>query len=137
MYAVVSTGGKQVKVTKDETVAVEKLDAAVGETVTLPVMLVVDGDNVVSDAAALGSAQVTAEVVGHGKADKVIIFKFKKRKGYKRTRGHRQPLTLLRITDVALSAPAPKRTRKKAEKPAEETAPAAVATETPAEEAAE
>lgn len=124
MYAVVTTGGKQHKVAVNDTVAVEKLDAAVGESVDLSVLLVADGENVVSDASGLSGATVTAEVVGHGKADKVVVFKFKKRKGYKKTRGHRQPLTLLKITDVSLGGAAPKAKRAaKAEAPAAEAAP--------------
>ncbi len=102
MYAVVKTGGKQHTVKVGETVSVELLDAAAGSVVTLPVLLINDGEKVVTgtDAAA---ATVTAEVLGHGKADKVMVFKFKKRKGYKRTRGHRQNLTLLKVTDIALA----------------------------------
>jgi len=102
MYAVVKTGGKQHKVIVGETVSVELLDAEAGSVVTLPVLLVNDGEKLITgeDAAA---ATVTAEVLGHGKADKVIVFKFKKRKGYKRTRGHRQNLTLVKVTDIALA----------------------------------
>ena len=102
MYAVVKTGGKQHKVVVGETVSVELLDADAGSVITLPVLLINDGEKLVTgeDAAA---ATVTAEVLGHGKADKVIVFKFKKRKGYKRTRGHRQNLTLVKVTDIALA----------------------------------
>jgi len=102
MYAVVKTGGKQHKVIVGETVSVELLDAEAGSVVTLPVLLVNDGEKLITgeDAAA---ATVTVEVLGHGKADKVIVFKFKKRKGYKRTRGHRQNLTLVKVTDIALA----------------------------------
>jgi large subunit ribosomal protein L21 len=102
MYAVVKTGGKQLKVVVGETVSVELLDAQPGAVVTLPALLINDGENVlVGDDAA--NATVTAEVLGHGKADKVMIFKLKKRKGYKRTRGHRQDLTLIKVTDIALA----------------------------------
>jgi large subunit ribosomal protein L21 len=102
MYAVVKTGGKQHKVVVGETVSVELLDADAGSVVTLPVLLVNDGEKLLTgkDAAA---ATVTAEVLGHGKADKVVVFKFKKRKGYKRTRGHRQNLTLVKVTDIAIA----------------------------------
>ncbi|HEY5113444.1 MAG TPA: 50S ribosomal protein L21 [Coriobacteriia bacterium] len=102
MYAVVKTGGKQLKVAVGETVSVELLDASPGAVVTLPALAVNDGDKMFTgDEAA--KATVTAEVLGHGKADKVMIFKLKKRKGYKRTRGHRQNLTLLKVTDIALA----------------------------------
>jgi large subunit ribosomal protein L21 len=102
MYAVVKTGGKQHKVVVGETVSVELLDADAGSLITLPVLLINDGEKLLTgeDAAA---ATVTVEVLGHGKADKVIVFKFKKRKGYKRTRGHRQNLTLVKVTDIALA----------------------------------
>jgi large subunit ribosomal protein L21 len=102
MYAVVKTGGKQLKVVVGETVSVELLDASPGAVVNLPALAVNDGEKLVTgDEAA--KATVTAEVIGHGKADKVMIFKLKKRKGYKRTRGHRQNLTLLKVTDIALA----------------------------------
>jgi large subunit ribosomal protein L21 len=102
MYAVVKTGGKQLKVVVGETVSVELLDASPGAVVTLPALAVNDGEKLLTgDEAA--KVTVTAEVLGHGKADKVMIFKLKKRKGYKRTRGHRQNLTLLKVTDIALA----------------------------------
>ena len=119
MYAVVSTGGKQLKVEKGTEAVVEKLDAAVGDTVTFDVLFVADGDDVVVDAKALASANVTAEVVEHFKGDKQIVFKFKKRKGYKRLKGHRQEQTRVVITDVALSGGSkPAAKPKAAEKPA-------------------
>lgn len=112
MYAVVKTGGKQHKVVVGETLSVELLDSDAGAVVTLPALLVNDGENIITgeDAA---NATVTAEILGHGKADKVIVFKFKKRKGYKRTRGHRQNLTLVKVTDIALAG-APKAPKAKA-----------------------
>lgn len=118
MYAVVATGGKQLRVAKDDLVVVEKLDAAVGDAVTFDVLMVADGDAVTVDPAEVASAKVSAEVVEHFKGDKAIIFKFKKRKGYKRLRGHRQDLTRVRITDVSLAAPK-KTTRKAAAKAVE------------------
>jgi large subunit ribosomal protein L21 len=117
MYAVVKTGGKQLKVEVGETVSVELLAADAGAVVTLPALLINDGEGILTgdDAA---KATVTAEVLGHGKADKVVIFKFKKRKGYKRTRGHRQGLTLVKVTDIALPGAKPAKAVKAAEKPA-------------------
>ncbi|MDZ4180855.1 MAG: 50S ribosomal protein L21 [Coriobacteriia bacterium] len=103
MYAVVSTGGKQLKVEKGMEAVVEKLDAAVGETVSFTVLFVADDDSIVTAADALASASVTAEVVEHFKGDKAVVFKFKKRKGYKRLKGHRQLQTRVVITDVSLS----------------------------------
>ncbi|MDO8987841.1 MAG: 50S ribosomal protein L21 [Coriobacteriia bacterium] len=118
MYAVVSTGGKQLKVEKGTIAIVEKLDAAIGEAVTLDVLFVADGDDIVvgSDAAA---ATVTVEIVEHFKGEKQLIFKFKKRKGYKRTKGHRQNLTKVLVTDIATSGGAKKAMAKTPEPKAE------------------
>jgi large subunit ribosomal protein L21 len=101
MYAVVKSGGKQHKVETGSLLTVEKLDAAVGETVTFEVLFVSDGEKIAVTSDELASATVTAEVVEHFKGDKVIVFKFKKRKGYKRTRGHRQNLTTVKVTDIS------------------------------------
>ena len=130
MYAVVSTGGKQLKVEKGTEAVVERLDAEVGDTVTFDVLFVADGDQIVVDADALATATVTAEVVEHFRGDKVVVFKFKKRKGYKRLKGHRQGQTRVRVTDVALGSGKPA-----AKKAAPVEAPAPVAedvVETPA-----
>jgi large subunit ribosomal protein L21 len=99
MYAVVKSGGKQHRVAVGDTFSVEKLDEATGATVTLPALLVSDDEKLLvgKDASAVA---ITAEVLGHGKADKVLVFKFRKRKGSKTLRGHRQDLTLLRITGI-------------------------------------
>jgi len=110
MYAVVATGGKQMKVEVGSTAVVEKIDSAVGESVELPVVLYSDGETIVAGPAALASASVTATIVEHFKGDKQIVFKFKKRKGYSRTKGHRQAQTRLLIDGISLSgasAPAP------------------------------
>jgi large subunit ribosomal protein L21 len=101
MYAVVKTGGKQHTVAVGETISVEKLDAAPGATVTFPVLFVNDDDKVLVGAEA-ATAIVTGEVLGHGKADKALVFKFRKRKGSKTLRGHRQPLTLVKITEISV-----------------------------------
>ena len=100
MYAIIKTGGKQYKVTAGEYLNVEKLDAEVGETVALTAIAVVDGENVIADPAEAAKTKVEAKVVEQFKGDKVLIFKFKKRKNYKRTRGHRQNLTRVQITAV-------------------------------------
>jgi len=127
MYAIVATGGKQLKVVAGDVVAVEKIDAAVGETVKFDVIFLADGDTIVVDPAELASATVTGEVVEQFKGEKAIIFKFKKRKGYKRLKGHRQNLTRVLITDVSGKA-APKKkaaAKKKTEEPVEVAAEAA------------
>ncbi|MCL4553586.1 MAG: 50S ribosomal protein L21 [Actinobacteria bacterium] len=108
MYAVVSTGGKQVKVTEGAQVVVEKIDAPVGEAVDLEVLFAVDGESICTGAQALSSATVTAQVIEHFAGDKVVVFKFKKRKGYKRLKGHRQLQSRLLITDISIGAPASK-----------------------------
>ena len=86
MYAVVTTGGKQIKVENDTVAVVEKIDAPVGDTVTLPVLFIADGDAILfgDDAAAV---TVTATIIEHFKGEKQIVFKFKKRKGYKKHEG--------------------------------------------------
>ena len=115
MYAVVNTGGKQAKVEQGSLVTIEKLDAEVGATVVLPVLFVSDGDAVVTSPAALAGVQVTAEVVEHFKGDKQAVFKFKKRKGYKRTKGHRQNLTSVRIVEIVVGEPVAEKKAPKAE----------------------
>jgi large subunit ribosomal protein L21 len=119
MYAVVSTGGKQLKVEKGTEAVVERLAAEVGETVTFDVLFVADGDDIVVDSDALATATVTAEILEHFRGEKQVVFKFKKRKGYKRLKGHRQEQTRVRVTDVAVGSgkPAPKKAAK-AEAPA-------------------
>lgn len=100
MYAIVKTGGKQYKVAKGDVIDVEKLDAQPGEKVELPVLLLNDDTTTIVDAAALEGKTVTAEVVDQHKGDKVLIFKFHKRKRYHRTRGHRQQLTKIKVVEI-------------------------------------
>lgn len=100
MYAVVATGGKQVKVAEGDIITVEKLDAEVGTDVALDVLFLADGDEVIVDPSKLEKAKVVVEVVEQTKGDKVMVFKFKKRKGYKRTKGHRQQLTRARVKEI-------------------------------------
>ena len=100
MYAIVKTGGKQYKVAVGDTLEVEKLDGAAGSTVTLPALLVVDGDAVTSDAKALAGVTVSAEIVAATKGPKISIMKYKNKTGYKKRMGHRQQLTQVRVTDI-------------------------------------
>lgn len=100
MYAIVKTGGKQYKVSAGDFINIEKLDAEVGATVPLTAIAIVDGEKVVADPAQAAKTAVKAEVVEQFKGEKQIIFKFKKRKNYKRTRGHRQNLTRVKITAI-------------------------------------
>lgn len=140
MYAIVKTGGKQYTVKPGDVLDVEKIEGEAGDKVSLDVLFLNDGSNVITDAGALAKTKVTAEILDQHKGDKQIVFKFKKRKGYKRTRGHRQQLTRLCIVDVngtKASAPAkPKKAAAKTEKPAKvEKAAKPAAAEKPAKAA--
>jgi large subunit ribosomal protein L21 len=100
VYAIVKTGGKQYKVAVGDTVEIEKLDGAAGSTVTLPALLVVDGDTVTSDAKALAGVKVSAEIVAATKGPKISIMKYKNKTGYKKRLGHRQQLTQVKVTEI-------------------------------------
>lgn len=100
MYAVVESGGKQHRVREGDLIRVEKIDGEVGSGVTLDKVLMVGGDAPKIGKPLVEGAKVQTEVVGHGKAKKVIIFKFKRRKNYRRFRGHRQAYTDLRVTGI-------------------------------------
>jgi len=101
-YAIFQTGGKQYRVEQGDVLDVEKLEVEPGsETVFDQVLLVSDGSKVSIGAPMLDGAKVTAEVVDQVKDDKVVAFKFKRRKGYHRTVGHRQKHTRLKITSIA------------------------------------
>ncbi|SHG47408.1 LSU ribosomal protein L21P [Jatrophihabitans endophyticus] len=101
MYAIVKTGGKQYKVAEGDVIEVEKLDAENGAEVSLAAILLVDGETVTHEAAALSSAKITAEVLGLNLGPKIRIHKFKNKTGYHKRQGHRQKLTQLRITGVS------------------------------------
>ena len=136
MYAVVKTGGKQYRVTKDDTILVEKLDADEGQTVTLSdVMLLGDGDKVTVGTPVVADASVEAQVVSQTRGPKIIIFRRKRRKNHRRTQGHRQDLTLLKITDINTSGKKAATPAKKAAAKAE-AKPAAKKEAVPAKKAA-
>jgi large subunit ribosomal protein L21 len=100
MYAVIKTGGKQYRVTPGEKLKVEKLLGEVGSDVTMDkVLMMVDGDNVTIGAPLIAGASVPATVLSHGRGDKVMIFKFRRRKHYRKTQGHRQSYTEIQIGD--------------------------------------
>ena len=102
IYAVVETGGKQYKVSPGQTIEVEKLPAG-GETVELDrVYLIADGDKVTVGKPTIEGAKVIASVVGEGKKDKIIVYKFKAKVRYRRKRGHRQPYTKLAIKEIVV-----------------------------------
>ena len=101
MYAVVTTGGKQVKVAEGDRIRVEKLDAEVGDTVELDeVHFLAKDDGVVLDTKALSKAKVVCKVTGQGRAKKIRVFKYKRRKNYSRVYGHRQPYTELQVEKI-------------------------------------
>lgn len=116
MYAIVKTGGKQYTVKAGDVLDVEKLEGAEGDKLDLQVLLVRDGKKTISDPKELAGVKVVAQIVEQHKGDKVLVFKFKKRKGYKRTRGHRQQLT--RICIVELNGEKAEAPKKREERPA-------------------
>jgi large subunit ribosomal protein L21 len=101
MYAIVKTGGKQYKVAEGDVIEVEKLAGAAGDAITLPAVLLVDGDDLVTDATVLANVAVTGEVVAHTKGPKIRIHKFKNKTGYHKRQGHRQPLTQVKVTGIS------------------------------------
>ena len=101
MYAVIKTGGKQYRVSQGDKLRVEKLAGNVGDTVTLSeVLLVGQGDGVKIGAPVVAGAKVEAKIVAQDRSKKIIIFKFRRRKNYRRRTGHRQPFTALEITGI-------------------------------------
>ena len=120
MFAVIRTGGKQYKVAENDVIKVEKLVAEAGSTITLEdVLMVGDDAGTTSGTPELSGVSVTATVLEQMRDDKVIVFKKKRRHNYRRKNGHRQYLTVLRITDIV--------TAKAAKAPKAKAAPAAAA----------
>ena len=101
MYAVIETGGKQYKVSEGDVIFIEKLDVAEGEEVKFDKVLVVaDGENVTVGTPAVEGATVTAKVEKQGKSKKIYVFKMKRKKNYRRKKGHRQPFTKVEISKI-------------------------------------
>ena len=136
MFAVIKTGGKQYKVGKGDVLSIEKLDGDAGAEIRFDEVLLVGGDGKQTVGAPLiDGAAVTATVLEQAKADKILVFKKNRRKRYKRTQGHRQRLTVVRIEDIlpsgakkkaaAEKAEAPEKAEKKAAAPAKKKAAAA------------
>ena len=132
MYAIVKTGGKQYRVERGQRLLVERLAVAEGADVALEPILY-RSDDAVFDKAGLESVKVTAKVVAHVRGEKLRVFKFKPKRGYKRRTGHRQDLTQIEVTDITHG----KAKAKAAAKPAAEKAPGekAPAGKAPAEQA--
>ena len=101
MYAVIKSGGRQYRVEQGATIRVDKLPGEAGATVEIPdVLLVADGDNVKVGAPTVPGAKVTAEIVAQVLGPKLLVFKFRRRKAYRKKTGHRQPFTALKITGI-------------------------------------
>ena len=103
MYAIVRSGGTQQKVSVGDVIEIDRTTRGVGDSVSLPVLLLVDGETVTSDADKLAQASVTAEVLGATKGPKVTILKFKNKTGYRKRQGHRQKYTQVKVTDISTS----------------------------------
>jgi len=120
MYAVVKTGGKQYRVSKDDIMRVERLDGEAGDIVTLAdVLMIGDGGNVSLGEPTISGASVAAEILEQTRGRKIIVFKKRRRQNYRRKKGHRQHLTVLRVTDILTDGAKPKPAAKKAAKKAE------------------
>ena len=101
MYAVIKTGGQQFRVAKGDKLSIQKLDAEAGKSITLDeVMMINDGKTAKVGVPLVKGAKVTAKIVEQYRDEKVVIFKKKRRQNYRRTKGHRQHLTLIEITDI-------------------------------------
>ncbi len=100
MQAIIETGGKQYRVAPGDVVRVEKLEGEVGAEVALPLLAVFKGEGELVAGSDLGSATVKGTIVGNGRGKKVIVFKFKRKKQYKRTIGHRQDFTEVKVGDI-------------------------------------
>ena len=126
MFAVIRTGGKQYKVAKNDVISVEKLTVEAGQDIQLAeVLAVVDANSQTIGAPLVADAMVTATVLEQARADKIIVFKKKRRHNYRRRRGHRQHLTVLRITDILTGGKKP--STKAAAKPKDKAKPKAEA----------
>ena len=137
MYAVVKTGGKQYRVAKDDKIIVDRLESEAGENIVLDqVLMMADGEKVMVGAPTVSGAAVGATVLRHTRGPKIMVFRRKRRKNFRRVQGHRQDLTMIQITDIAadgkIKAPAKKAAPKAEAKPAEEKAPAKKAAATKA-----
>ncbi|MGX1263564.1 large subunit ribosomal protein L21 [Rossellomorea marisflavi] len=100
MYAIIETGGKQIRVTEGQEIFIEKLSADQGDTVTFDKVLFVGGDDVKVGSPLVAGATVTAKVEKQGRAKKLVVFKYKAKKNYRRKQGHRQPYTKVVIDTI-------------------------------------
>ena len=100
MFAIVQTGGKQYKVVVGQAITVEKIERNVGDKIKLDVLMVSDNENVKAGNPILSDAVCEAEIVEHGKGDKIVVFKYKAKKNERKKQGHRQPYTKLKILAI-------------------------------------
>ncbi len=100
MYAVIKTGGKQYRVAKGDKIFVEKLPGNVGDAVSFDQVLLVGGDAIKLGKPIVSGAKVEGKILEQGRGEKVIIFKFRRRKNYRRKTGHRQPFTTVQVTEI-------------------------------------
>ena len=139
MYAVIHTGGKQYRVARNDVIQVEKLPGAAGESIELgEVLMLGDGAEATVGAPLVDGARVTATILEQMRGPKIIVFKKKRRKNYRRKKGHRQDLTVLRITDIVTAEAPPAKAKPKAKeaKPKAAATPAKARTAAKAEKAA-
>ena len=129
MFAVIKTGGKQYKVAPNDVLRIEKIEGQPGDTIELDAVLAVGGESgVILGAPLVEGAMVAAEVIEQGRADKIIVFKKKRRKNHRRRNGHRQHETVLRVTEILTDGKKPSKAKAAKAKPAPvkaEAAPAA------------
>lgn len=102
MYAIFETGGKQYKAAKGDIVFVEKLDGEPGKLVSFDALVVADGDDIKIGTPIVEGAKVRAKIVEHGKEKKVVTFKYKPKRNFRKKQGHRQPFTKIRITSIGV-----------------------------------
>ena len=102
MFAVVQTGGKQYNVTENDVLKVERLSGAVGDKINLDVLLVSDGNKTVAGTPTVKTAEVVAEILAHGKGDKIVVYKYKPKKNERKKQGHRQPWTEIKIVSIKM-----------------------------------
>ncbi len=105
MYAIVRSGSKQQKVSVGDVIEIDRIDKVeklIGESLSLPVVMVVDGDSVMTDSESLDKAAVTVQILGPTKGPKIILQKYKNKTGYKKRQGHRQKYTQVKVTDISL-----------------------------------
>jgi large subunit ribosomal protein L21 len=100
MYAVIRTGGKQYRVSEGDRLRVEKLDGQVGDSLQFDQVLMLGGDKLQIGKPLIAGAKVTAEIVAQDRAKKIIVYKYRRRKNYRRKAGHRQPFTELKVTAI-------------------------------------